>query len=87
MRHTAEEKADAIGLSGLLVKSAQQMVLTAQDLRTAGIDVPIIVGGAALTRKFTKNRIRPEYDGMVAICEGCDGWSGYGEQIDESRFT
>jgi len=59
------EKADAIGLSGLLVKSAQQMVLTAQDLRTAGIDVPIMVGGAALTRKFTKTRIRPEYDGMV----------------------
>lgn len=59
------EKADAIGLSGLLVKSAQQMVLTAQDLRSAGIDVPIMVGGAALTRKFTKNRIRPEYDGLV----------------------
>lgn len=60
-----KEKVDAIGLSGLLVKSAQQMVLTAQDLRTAGIDVPIMVGGAALTRKFTKTRIRPEYDGLV----------------------
>jgi len=59
------EKADAIGLSGLLVKSAQQMVITAQDLRTAGIDAPILVGGAALTRKFTKTRIGPEYDGLV----------------------
>ncbi|WP_028545436.1 methionine synthase [Paenibacillus taiwanensis] len=59
------EKPDAIGLSGLLVKSAQQMVITAQDMRTAGIDVPIMVGGAALTRKFTKNRISPEYDGLV----------------------
>jgi 5-methyltetrahydrofolate--homocysteine methyltransferase len=60
-----KEKPDAIGLSGLLVKSAQQMVLTAQDMRQAGIDVPILVGGAALTRKFTKTRIAPEYDGMV----------------------
>ncbi|WP_058304354.1 methionine synthase [Gorillibacterium timonense] len=60
-----EEKPDVIGLSGLLVKSAQQMVLTAQDLKTAGIDVPIMVGGAALTRKFTKTRIQPEYEGMV----------------------
>ncbi|MBN3527479.1 methionine synthase [Paenibacillus apiarius] len=60
-----KEKPDAIGLSGLLVKSAQQMVITAQDLRNAGIDVPIMVGGAALTRKFTKNRISPEYDGLV----------------------
>nr|WP_145401810.1 methionine synthase [Paenibacillus xylanexedens] len=64
-----EEKVDAIGLSGLLVKSAQQMILTAQDLRTAGIDVPIMVGGAALTRKFTKNRIRPEYNGMVVYAK------------------
>lgn len=60
-----EQKPDAIGLSGLLVKSAQQMVVTAQDLRTAGIEVPILVGGAALTRKFTKTRIAPEYDGPV----------------------
>ncbi|MNC17078.1 Methionine synthase [compost metagenome] len=60
-----KEKPDVIGLSGLLVKSAQQMVTTAQDLRTAGIDVPIIVGGAALTRKFTKTRIAPEYEGLV----------------------
>lgn len=59
------EQADAIGLSGLLVKSAQQMVITAQDLRTAGVDVPILVGGAALTRKFTKTRIQPEYEGVV----------------------
>ncbi|MBA2940035.1 methionine synthase [Paenibacillus sp. CGMCC 1.16610] len=60
-----KENADAIGLSGLLVKSAQQMVITAQDLRTAGVDVPILVGGAALTRKFTKTRIQPEYEGVV----------------------
>jgi 5-methyltetrahydrofolate--homocysteine methyltransferase len=60
-----KEKPDAIGLSGLLVKSAQQMVVTVQDLKNAGIDVPILVGGAALTRKFTKTRILPEYDGLV----------------------
>jgi 5-methyltetrahydrofolate--homocysteine methyltransferase len=60
-----KEKPDAVGLSGLLVKSAQQMVVTAQDMRNAGIDVPILVGGAALTRKFTKTRIAPEYEGLV----------------------
>ena len=60
-----KEKPDAIGLSGLLVKSAQQMVTTAQDLKAAGVDVPILVGGAALSRKFTKTRIAPEYDGLV----------------------
>jgi 5-methyltetrahydrofolate--homocysteine methyltransferase len=51
----------AIGLSGLLVKSAQQMITTAQDLRDAGIHVPLLVGGAALSQKFTENRIGPAY--------------------------
>ncbi|OPG15552.1 methionine synthase [Ferroacidibacillus organovorans] len=59
------EKPDAIGLSGLLVKSAQQMVITAQDMQQAGIDVPLLVGGAALTKKFTETRIAPEYGGLV----------------------
>ncbi|HYE90111.1 MAG TPA: homocysteine S-methyltransferase family protein, partial [Terriglobales bacterium] len=58
-------KPDAFGLSGLLVKSAQQMVLTAQDLKAAGIDIPLFVGGAALTRKFTATRIAPEYGGAT----------------------
>lgn len=59
------EQPDMIGLSGLLVKSAQQMVLTAQDLKQAGISLPILVGGAALSRKFTDTKIAPEYDGIV----------------------
>src|SRR5215468_596527 len=58
-------KPDAIGLSGLLVKSAQQMVVTAQDLRVAGIEIPLFVGGAALTRKFTATRIAAEYGGVT----------------------
>jgi 5-methyltetrahydrofolate--homocysteine methyltransferase len=58
-------KPDAFGLSGLLVKSAQQMVVTAQDLRAAGIEIPLLVGGAALTRKFTATRIAPEYGGVT----------------------
>lgn len=55
------EQPDAIGLSGLLVKSAQQMVLTAQDLREAGVAAPILVGGAALSKRFTALKIAPAY--------------------------
>src|SRR5207253_6466906 len=58
-------KPDAFGLSGLLVKSAQQMVVTAQDLKVAGIEAPLFVGGAALTRKFTATRIAAEYGGVT----------------------
>ncbi|WP_042353828.1 methionine synthase [Bacillus rubiinfantis] len=60
-----EQKPDIVGLSGLLVKSAQQMVLTAQDMKEAGISLPIMVGGAALSRKFTDTKIAKEYDGLV----------------------
>ncbi|MHC8515145.1 methionine synthase [Sporosarcina sp. ITBMC105] len=60
-----KEKPDIIGLSGLLVKSAQQMVITAQDFKAAGIDTPVMVGGAALTRRFTETKIAPEYGGPV----------------------
>jgi len=54
-----------IGLSGLLVKSAQQMVITAKDLKQAGIHLPILVGGAALTKRFTDKKIAAEYSGAV----------------------
>src|ERR1700735_5025935 len=42
------------------------MVATAQDLKTAGIDCPILVGGAALSNRFTRMKIAPEYPGLVA---------------------
>jgi 5-methyltetrahydrofolate--homocysteine methyltransferase len=56
-----QHQPDAIGLSGLLVKSAQQMIITGEDLRNAGIDVPLLVGGAALSEKFTMGKIAPAY--------------------------
>ncbi len=65
----AKHRPDLIGLSGLLVKSAQQMVTTAQDLTAAGVTAPMLVGGAALSQKFTDNRIAPAYGGLVTYAE------------------
>jgi 5-methyltetrahydrofolate--homocysteine methyltransferase len=65
---------DMIGLSGLLVKSAQQMVVTAQDLKNGGIHCPMLVGGAALTARFSATKIAPEYDGLV--CYANDAMQG-----------
>jgi 5-methyltetrahydrofolate--homocysteine methyltransferase len=72
----AEHKPDAIGLSGLLVKSTQQMVITATDLKTAGITVPILVGGAALSEKFTRTKIAAAYG--EAVCYAKDAMTGLG---------
>ena len=65
---------DAIGLSGLLVKSAQQMVITANDLKDAGISIPLLVGGAALSGKFTQTKIAPSYGN--AVCYAKDAMTG-----------
>lgn len=60
-----QNQPDMIGLSGLLVRSAEQMVHTAEDLSSEGIDIPLLVGGAALTKKFVADRIAPAYGGPV----------------------
>ncbi len=64
-----EHRPDVIGLSGLLVKSAQQMVLTAGDLAAVGIDTPLLVGGAALTRRFTHRKIAQAYGGLCTYAK------------------
>jgi len=69
-----EHAPDAIGLSGLLVKSAQQMEITAGDLRRAGISLPLLVGGAALSPAFVERKIAPAYGGPVAYAK--DAMSG-----------
>jgi 5-methyltetrahydrofolate--homocysteine methyltransferase len=65
---------DMIGLSGLLVRSAQEMVVAAEELGAAGCKLPILVGGAALTRSFTRRRIAPAYPGLVVYAP--DAMSG-----------
>src|SRR5947199_4974243 len=65
---------DLIGLSGLLVKSAQQIVVTAEDLRAAGVRCPVLVGGAALSAKFTAAKIAPAYGELV--CYANDAMQG-----------
>ncbi|MDQ0217876.1 methionine synthase [Peribacillus cavernae] len=79
-------KPTVVGLSGLLVKSAQQMVLTAQDLKQTGIDTPILVGGAALSRKFTDFKIAPEYQGPVLYAkDAMDGLATANILHDEEK--
>jgi len=60
-----EHSPDIIGLSGLLVKSAQQMTITAGDLTQAGVEVPMLVGGAALSKNYVNKKISKAYEGPV----------------------
>lgn len=62
-----EHNPDIVGLSGLLVKSAQMMVTTAEDFTRAGVSTPVLVGGAALSENFVDRQIAKAYTaGTVA---------------------
>src|SRR5947208_16122674 len=74
MKASHEHRPEAIGMSGLIVKSAQQMVTTASDLKDAGIGIPLLVGGAALSAKFTETKIAPSYG--KAVCYAKDAMTG-----------
>ncbi|MEW5765032.1 MAG: methionine synthase [Acidobacteriota bacterium] len=56
----------ALGLSGLLVRSAHEMAATAREVTEAGLDPILLVGGAALTERFTDRTIAPAYGGLTA---------------------
>ncbi|MBS2026514.1 MAG: methionine synthase [Deltaproteobacteria bacterium] len=82
-----EHRPDIVGLSGLLVKSAQQMVVTAEDLSRAGVQVPMLVGGAALSANFVDKQIANAYSGTVAYANDAMSGLELAKQItDPERF-
>ncbi|MDE6022873.1 MAG: cobalamin-dependent protein, partial [Muribaculaceae bacterium] len=60
-----EEKPDIICLSGLITPSLAEMTMTAESLKNAGINVPLLVGGATTSALHTALKIAPAYDGPV----------------------
>ena len=72
-----EHKADCIGMSGLLVKSTVIMKENLEILNDRGIKVPVVLGGAALTRRYVEEDCRNVYNGLVV----------YGQDaFDDLRF-
>jgi 5-methyltetrahydrofolate--homocysteine methyltransferase len=69
-----EHRANAIGLSGLLVKSTLEMKYVIQDLQRQKLEFPVICGGAALTRKYVEDDLRREYANAVFYAE--DAFAG-----------
>jgi 5-methyltetrahydrofolate--homocysteine methyltransferase len=69
-----DNRADAIGLSGLLVKSTLEMKYVIQDLERQKLEFPVICGGAALTRKYVEDDLRREYSNAVFYAD--DAFAG-----------
>ena len=63
-----EHNAHALGMSGLLVKSTAVMKENLEELQKMGIKIPVLLGGAALTKSFVDEYCRPFYDGPIFYC-------------------
>ncbi|HXM61536.1 MAG TPA: methionine synthase [Terriglobales bacterium] len=74
IKSAQDHKADAIGLSGLLVKSTLEMKYVIQDLERQKLGFPVICGGAALTRKYVEDDLRREYSNAVFYAD--DAFAG-----------
>ena len=60
-----DDKADMIGLSGLITPSLDEMVTVAAEMQRAGMVMPLLIGGATTSRAHTALRIAPAYSGPV----------------------
>jgi 5-methyltetrahydrofolate--homocysteine methyltransferase len=59
----AKEGVDIVGLSGLITPSLDHMVHVAREMERAGMDLPLLIGGATTSRTHTAVKIEPEYTG------------------------
>jgi len=66
LRAARENKADIIGLSGLITPSLDEMAHVAREMKREGMTVPLVVGGATTSRAHTAVKIAPGYDHTVA---------------------
>jgi 5-methyltetrahydrofolate--homocysteine methyltransferase len=60
-----KHRADAVGLSGLITPSLDEMILVARAMEEAGLKIPLLIGGATTSAKHTELKIAPEYSGKV----------------------
>ncbi|MFT9214634.1 MAG: vitamin B12 dependent-methionine synthase activation domain-containing protein, partial [Acetobacter malorum] len=82
------EKADAIGMSGLLVKSTVIMRENLEEISRAGLDVPVLLGGAALTRNYVEEDCVAAYAPTGRVAYARDAFDGLTlmDQIAQKGF-
>ena len=65
VRKAIEEKVDIIGLSGLITPSLEEMVNVVKEMEKAGLDIPVMIGGATTSELHVALKIAPVYSGPV----------------------
>jgi 5-methyltetrahydrofolate--homocysteine methyltransferase len=88
MLHAAQEHhAHAIGMSGLLVKSTLIMKENLEVMNERGITLPVVLGGAALTRRYVEQDLRKVYGGKVLYANDAFDGLRYMEMIARGEYA
>ena len=82
-----ENNADAIGMSGLLVKSTAIMKENLEVMNERGLKIPVILGGAALTKRFVEGDLRNLYNGIVYYANDAFDGLKYIQEIMQYKKT
>jgi 5-methyltetrahydrofolate--homocysteine methyltransferase len=69
LRAAVQHKADAVGMSGLLVKSVTVMKENLEEMNSRSITIPVLLGGAALTRDYAEDDLAGLYKGSLLYCK------------------
>src|SRR6202043_3676251 len=69
LKAAKEKSAHAIGMSGLLVKSVAVMKENLEEMNAQGVTVPVLLGGAALTRDYAEQTLADLYRGPLLYCK------------------
>ena len=81
-----EHNADAIGLSGLITPSLDEMIHVAREMKKRKMDLPLLIGGATTSRLHTAVKIDPEYEGsIIHVLDASRAVSIAGDVISKQR--
>lgn len=81
VKRAKEEKVDMVGLSGLITPSLEEMVHVAVELENAGLDIPLMIGGATTSRLHTALKIAPVYHAPVTYVRDASQMAPISAQI------
>ncbi len=98
LKTAREEKADVIGLSGLITPSLEEMVHVAKEMEREGFDLPLLIGGATTSKIHTSVKIAPQYShpvvhvkdaslavGVVSRLLNAESRDAYAEEIEAAH--
>jgi 5-methyltetrahydrofolate--homocysteine methyltransferase len=81
-----KHKVDAIGLSGLITPSLDEMIHVAREMKKRDMDLPLLIGGATTSRLHTAVKIDPEYEGsIIHVLDASRAVSIAGDVISKKR--